>query len=57
VFFVLVVVVKAFWIRVKTFIVLRCRILLFALGSWCGNSVMWVGVGIGGASYDWWSYI
>ena len=33
VFFVLVVVVKVFWIRVKTFIVLRCGILLFALGS------------------------
>ena len=26
---------------------LRCGILLFELGSWCGSSVMWVGVGGG----------
>jgi len=37
----------------KRFIVLTCGFLLFALGSWCGSSVMWVG----GANYGWWGFL
>jgi len=42
----------------KRFIVSRPVFLLFALGSSCGSSVMWVGGGgVGGANYGWWGFL